>query len=87
MGTALLCAAIAVAALAIRSAVTDLRSGGRRRSQAPRLALRPFATAVAVTAVMLALLGRLAGLGLWSVWILLGFAVTAGLAGGMVRRS
>nr|WSW42425.1 hypothetical protein OG296_04385 [Streptomyces sp. NBC_01001]WSW63133.1 hypothetical protein OG513_33700 [Streptomyces sp. NBC_00998] len=86
MGTALLCAAVAVAALAFRGAVTDLRSGGRGRSRAPRLEFRPAATAVAITAVMLALLGRLAGLGLGSVWIPLGFAVTAGLAGSVVRR-
>ncbi|MFK0235356.1 hypothetical protein [Streptomyces vinaceus] len=64
MGTALLCAAVAVAGLALRGAVSDLRSSGRSRFRAPRLALRPVAAAVAVTAVMLALLGRLAGFGL-----------------------
>ncbi|MFE3579630.1 hypothetical protein [Streptomyces vinaceus] len=86
MGTALLCAAFAVAALALRGAVADLKAGERRRSRRPRHTVRTATTAVAVTAVMLALLGRLAGSGLWPVGILLGFALTAGLAAGMIRR-
>ncbi|MFI5763142.1 hypothetical protein [Streptomyces sp. NPDC051563] len=52
-----------MAALALRSAVTDLRIAGRRRSHRHRHAVRLAITAVAVTAVMMALLSRLAGSG------------------------
>ncbi|MFI5980569.1 hypothetical protein ACIBEA_06810 [Streptomyces sp. NPDC051555] len=80
MGVALLCAALVVAALAFRGAVTDLRAGERRRSRPRRQAGRLATTAVAVTGVMLALLSRLSGSGLWPAGIFLGFALTAGLA-------
>ncbi|MCX4806951.1 MULTISPECIES: hypothetical protein [Streptomyces] len=81
-----MCAALAVAVLALRGAVTDLKAGERSRSHRPRHTIRLAATAVAVTAVMLALLSRLAGSGLWPVGILLGFALAAGLAAGVIRR-